>query len=675
MKKQYLILLCGMLCLLVNVQAQRDTVWLTNAWSFQPDTGAVGQQQQWFTKILPAAETVSLPHTWNVDEQWQHHYGWAWYQHNLMVPAAWKSKQLTLQFGAVNHTAIVYVNGQEVARHSGDGFNKFFVPISKYVQAGKENRITVACNNAYSANKVPFSNSFDWPNDGGLIRPVALLINETPVLTTLKATPVLDEADSAGTLRLQVAQPGAIKKPYQLAIRLSEVNGSGTVLYEQTQIPVWQQGTTDITVNLPKVKPWHFDFPNLYRLEVTVLDGKKAVDKQHADIGFRNFRLKDGKIWLNGEAVKLMGVEWTAGSNPQYGFAEPAAEIIRHAQLMKDVNAIFTRVHFQQDDVFYDFCNRNGILVQEEVPLWGGETPANDTIRHIATAQVQTMIQQHYNHPSIVSWGMGNELQGRLPAMQQMIAGLVATARSLDSTRMINYVSNTVAHSFYNHPAFVPDAAALGDAILMNEYGGSWWSIPTGSLGSYLDSVHATYPDKVMMISEFGLCEPNFKGGDPRRITDLIYHMAVYESKPYIEAAIYFDLTDYRTHYPGTTDEPKYRRRIHGVYDMYGQPKPSMKVLRELSSPLEVQQVHRWKKGMLTVQLFGSMGLPQHRCTGYTVQVGGTLAEAMNAVPVTIPTTMPGKQVFVEVKDHGQPQSVVIVRRPSGQLVSVWPGE
>jgi len=91
MKKKHLILLCGMLCLLVNVQAQRDTIWLNNAWSFQPDTATVGQQQQWFTKTLPAGKNVSLPHTWNVDEQWQHHYGWAWYQHTLMVPAAWKN--------------------------------------------------------------------------------------------------------------------------------------------------------------------------------------------------------------------------------------------------------------------------------------------------------------------------------------------------------------------------------------------------------------------------------------------------------------------------------------------------------------------------------------------------------------------------------------------------------
>jgi beta-glucuronidase len=95
---------------------------------------------------------------------------------------------------------------------------------------------------------------------------------------------------------------------------------------------------------------------------------------------------------------------------------------------------------------------------------------------------------------------------------------------------------------------------------MMNEYGGSWWDIPSGKIHHYLDSVHLSYPDKPFFISEFGLCEPNFRGGDERRIEDLIYHMGIYETKPYVNGAIYFDLTDYRTHYPGTSEKNKFRR-------------------------------------------------------------------------------------------------------------------
>ena len=365
-----------------------------------------------------------------------------------------------------------------------------------------------------------------------------------------------------------------------------------------------------------------------------------------------------------------MGVEWTAGSNPDFGFAETDAEIIRHCKLMKDVNAIFTRQHFQQDELFYDFCDRNGIIVQQEVPLWGPETPANDTIRNISLKQLERMVNNFYNHPSIFSWGVGNELRARDADMKGMIEILLKRSRALDPTRNTAYVSNTLTQGFYNNPNFVPDAAAGGDYLMMNEYGGSWWDLPTGKIHNYLDSVHLSYPDKPFFISEFGLCEPNFKGGDERRVEDLIYHMAIYESKPYVEGAIYFDLTDYRTHYPGTYDTTKYRRRIHGIYDMYGMPKPSMKVLRELSSPVEVQAVRNWKKGKLNVLIFGSIGLPQHIVKGYKIYVSDGTTNYRNGKVYDLPTIAPGERVHFEVDDMYKGKAVITVVRPTGYVVS-----
>lgn len=668
----FLVFICSSQSLLF---AQRDTIAMNSNWQFVIDKNSDGFKSEWYKQPLTKARTVAIPHTWNIEDSNQTHYGWAWYQKELQIPTNYKSKQVVIEFGAINHTAHIYLNGIKVAEHIGDGFNKFKVDISKQIKAGTSNRLTVAVNNDYGKNKVPFGSSFDWPNDGGIIRKVNLIVTHPIAPQQIFVTPTLHK-DSSATVKIRLpfnklllekkyaALKGKLRLNIQVIHDLDKQQMTG-----QLVTPEWEGENAFARIQIPKVKPWHFDFPNLYHVGVFVTNGAEIIDALGTNVGFRTLEFINGQTHLNGERIKLMGVEWTAGSNPNYGFAETDSVILANCKLMKDVNAIFTRQHFQQDDLFYDFCDRNGILVQQEVPLWGPETPATEAIQQIAQAQLGQMINNLYNHPSIFSWGAGNELRARDADMKPMISALMKRSRLVDPSRNAAYVSNTLTTSYYNNPNFVPDAAAEGDYLMMNEYGGSWWSIPTGKIHLYLDSVHQSYPTKPFFISEFGLCEPNFKGGDERRIEDLIYHMAIYESKPYVEGAIYFDLTDYRTHYPGTNDIGKMRRRIHGVYDMYGNPKPSMKVLREQSTPIEIQHVAGAEKGKLNITLYGSMGLPQHTVTGYKLYISSATNNYLNTKAYTIPTLEPGQRHGLKV-DALKGEYYITIVRPQGYIAT-----
>lgn len=667
---KFVLLLLGIFTLNLAAFAQRDTIPVNTGWSFLIDKEGKGLSQRWFSAPLSRSREVTLPHTWNVEAKNEKHYGWGWYQNNISAPKSWKGKNIVLELGAVNHTAIIYLNGKKIHENIGDGFNKIYVDLSDKLRYAATNIITVAVNNDYGRNKVPFGESFDWPNDGGLIRKVKLIVSGRPAASYLHAEPVLVIQDESAKLKLKLGFAQSKRLNIKLEVKITEENQpSKDVILSQISEPKWENGEAVVDYSLPKVNPWHFDHPNLYRVDVTVMVGNQKVDKISANIGFRDLRFVKGQTFINGERVKLMGAEWTAGSNPDFGFAETDEEILRHCKLLKEVNTIFTRIHFQQDDLFYDFCNRAGILVQAEVPLWGPDTPVNDTIRSIATKQLERMIRDQYNHPSIFAWGVGNELRGRNPEMKTMIENLVSKSRLLDPGRKVAYVSNTLKDGFYNNPAFVPDAGSIGDYLMMNEYSASWWKIPQAKLSGYLDSIHLSYPEKPFFISEFGLCGPNFKGGDERRVEDLIYHMAVYETKPYIEGAIYFDLTDYRTHYPGTYDEGKMRRRVHGVFDMYGKAKPSAKVLRELSSPVEVQRLEK-RGNKLVVSIFGSLGLPQHTVRGYKLYLSDKNENFLSFKSYDLPDIKPGELCEIEVEDLFNGKGIITVVKPAGYIAS-----
>lgn len=658
----------------------RDTIDINSNWKFCIDDKNEGFENKWYISFPEISSIVTTPHTWNVDNQYENHYGWAWYQQEIEVPKAWKTQKIILEIGAANHTSHFFVNGNEIATNIGNGYNKLNIDITRFLNFGKQNKLTIAVCNDFGKNKVPHANSFDWSNDGGLIRPVKLIVSNKNSAEYAHLTPsvelpnsfdknnILTKAENAD-LSFAIGFDNTTIKSFDIDIQIFEENQkTNNCIFSETKKVNIVNNKANFNIKLKEVNLWHFDYPNLYKVKLILRNKGKVFDEITTITGFKSLKFKDNKFYLNGESVKLMGVEWTSGSHPDFGLAETEKEIIRHGKMMKVVNCIFSRVHFQQSEIFYDFCNRNGILIQEEIPLWGWDTPSDSATLAIATNHLQMMIKNHFNHPSIMAWGVGNELNGRDSATKRMISKLVTHARALDPSRFVTYMSNSLTHSYKTTENFVEDVATCGDYLMMNEYCGTWWNTSIGNLTYHLDSVHFSYPQMPFFISEFGICEPNFKGGDERRIHDMIYHHAVYESKPWILGAIYFDLTDYRTHYGA--GEGRFKQRIHGVYDAYGNPKKSMATLREISSPVEILQLHKWQEDSLHIEIHGNIGIPQYKVVGYKLYFSENEESALNSNPYDIPTLNPGEKTYIKVRNLFKGKGVVTIVRPNGYVVS-----
>jgi beta-galactosidase len=353
---------------------------------------------------------------------------------------------------------------------------------------------------------------------------------------------------------------------------------------------VW---TLAFQATLPKAKLWHFDHPHLYRLECSISDGNHE-HRFTINFGVRKFEIRDGAFHLNGERVRLMGVERMAGSNPEFGMAEPTDWIVHDHADMKHLNCVFTRVHWPQDRRVLDYCDRLGMMIQTEVPAWGPDTfegmtaqPDADILDN-ALEQLREMIAGDRNHPSVVAWGLCNEIGGQDPAAHQFARRLFEEAKRLDPGRPCSYASNSL------EGALQRDVAGLMDFIEANGYYGSWAPGTAADAGHYLDEIHAAFPGKPIVISEYGYCACALDRpeGDGQRMEILRSHDAVIRSKDFVAGAIFFCYNDYRTHV-GDRGVGPLRQRTHGVVDLYGAQKPSYELLRRESSPIESLTVER----------------------------------------------------------------------------------
>lgn len=655
-----------------------DEIILGENWQFRLDSAGTARPSD----LRPSDsgwEPVIVPHTWEALGGSPEYTGVAWYKHEIFAPEAWRDQFVRIEFQAVFHTAHVFLNGAPIGEHVGKGYTAFTIDLSPRLKLNSGNELMVRVDNSFSDAMLPRQKSFDWSNDGGITRPVRLLITPRVFIESLEIEAVPDlERDVANvSICVLVRNSSAHARN---AILTANVREYGSTAPNEVRVsmraslpPNSSEKVRLVPVQIASPKLWHFDFPNLYWAEAQLKAGGQAHSCGDR-FGIRKFEIRGTAFYLNGEQVSLIGVERMAGSNPQFGMAESADWIEANHRDMKELNCVFTRVHWPQDRRVLDYCDEHGILMQEEVPAWGSFTfeniPAELQAQLVSNGleQLREMIVRDRNHPCIVAWGLCNEVNGKNPNSRAFAHALAKEARNVDPKRLLTYASN----SLRDHPE--EDMAGDFDFISANEYFGSWYPGGPQSVREYLDRIRRAFPNKPIVVSEYGWCEcqPKIPPGDQARVNIIGEHTKVFRESGEVAGAIYFDYNDYRT-IIGDKGTGALRQRVHGVVDLFAARKPSFDALRAQSSPIEELSLSS-SGGDFLLRIQTRHTLPAYTLRDYSVRwlFYGYDELPMEGALQSLTPLVPGQAVTVRARPsvNNLKRVTIDILRPTGFSVS-----
>ena len=339
---------------------------------------------------LPEGETVRLPHTVSVTPF--HYFDEACYQKvsgyrkTFAFPPEAEGKRLFVIFYGAAHYATLFVNEKEVLSH-GCGYTAFEADITDYVTKEGTNEIKVRLDSREALNIPPFGFVIDYMTYGGLYREVYLEIRCENYIEDVFA-----RGSAAGELTVDTAFAKETV-PYSLSLR-EKLTGKEVFKAENVQTAHFESGI------IPGIRKWDIDDPFLYELTVS-----SEEDAKTTVMGFRDSAFKADGYYLNGRRVKIRGLN-RHQSYPYVGYAMPASLQRFDADILKKelgVNAVRTS-HYPQSQHFIDRCDELGLLVFTEIPGW--QHIGDGAWKTQAVRNVEEMVLQYRNHPSIILWGV-----------------------------------------------------------------------------------------------------------------------------------------------------------------------------------------------------------------------------------------------------------------------------
>lgn len=459
-------------------------------------------------------ESVSLPHTWNAEDGQDGGFDYfrspCWYFKELEI-AAVKGNVVYLEIPAASLKAEVYVNGRLACTHKG-GFSTFRADITPFIRRGKA-RIAICVDNSEATDVYPQTADFTF--FGGLYRGVNLIT----------ASRSHFDLDFAGGCGVAVTPKINGDKSADIEIEAFVVNeGDCAVEYKIGELTATGRKAL-IHIDKPHLWNGRLD-PHLYTLEANLLTGNTIVDNVTVKFGIRSFSVDPDKgFFLNGEPYPLHGVS-RHQDRENMGWAITEKEHKEDMELIADIGANTIRLaHYQHDQYFYDLCDEYGMIVWAEIPFISAFMK-NPEARKNTLSQMKELVVQNYNHPSIICWGIANEITigGEDPELIENLNTLNDLCHNLDKTRPTTMAQLTMVE-------MDSKLNKITDILSYNHYFG-WYMGSVEDNAPWIDEFHKLNPEICLGISEYG-CEGILKyhNDDPQMQDYSEEYQAYYHEK------------------------------------------------------------------------------------------------------------------------------------------------
>jgi len=544
---------------------------LNGNWKYKCDSEQAGELDNWYnpvfiTKNWDILPDYKLPACWNtIIEggilQYDRYEGYFWFFHQFTLEQIEKNRDYFLSFKGVNYYCKVWINGTYLGDHQG-GFLPFQLKIPISI-LDKTNFIAVEVENFRKFDRIP-ALQFDWYNWGGVHRDINLMIEPQRRIEWIH---IITEEFTEASARLMINYKLTQKSSIQWRV-LQNLKAILEGYIENKQ----SQGKFSLIISNPEA--WSPDSPFLYEFEAQIDDSEYSYSTK---FGIRTIEVRQSGIYLNNKLMKIRGVSMHEELMP-YGRTIPKEERWKDLKRMKELgfNSLRT-AHYSHDEKLIALADEVGILILEEIPVYWFCDFKNPKVLKLALSMMKGLIYRDFNHPSVILWSCGNEINVEHRACYRFMHQLMQSAKKLDPSRIVTYVSSRM---------FSDQLRCKSDLPCLNTYFG-WYYLSERNLNRVLDFIHQTAPTKPLLITEFGadakygfLSKQFQKFSEEKQASILSESIRTFNSKEYIAGWVIWIYRDFRSPIRMNQYQQGFNRK--GIISDKNEPKLIAKVIKNL---------------------------------------------------------------------------------------------